>query len=181
MKKWLKFLLIFLIILAISVIVLAFIGSKGGKLSPNIFHLNKGTKKTPLNEVVVDNVRFKLVSLKNLGSVLQGKDAPYLKRISNLQAEGKFLEITLSAENLGTTSQPYWFVSYLVDGEGKQLRTGWKAESWIPQNDECYGRLDPGKAPKICKKIFDVPLDAAGLKLKVEVGLKYNGLLNLGI
>ena len=181
MKKNSKVALISILIagVIVFVIVLLFVMGKGTVPSQKGNLQNRLQPSHFQSEVVVNDVRFKLLGLKNLGNILKGKDAPYLK-IADLKTSGKFLKVTVGVQNIGTKPQTFWFLSDIVDGEGRNFHTAWKGESWVPLSRKCYGRLNPTAPVKTCDKIFELPNDATGLKLKIEIGGK-TGFLDLGI
>ena len=180
MKKSLKLALISASIVGAIILVVVLIITQGGKPSSQAGNNQKISQWAHGKFVaMLEDVRFKLVNVRDLGNVLKGKDAPYL-RIADLKSSGHFLEVTVSVQNIGTKAQPFWFLSDIVDGEGRDFNTAWKGESWVPQKQKCYGRLSPTSPAKICKKIFELPNDSTGLKLKIEVRNE-KGFLDLGI
>ncbi len=118
-------------------------------------------------EVVVDEVKWKLVDARDLGSVLKASDSKYPSLSEDKTASGKFVEVTVMVENLGKEMKSVSNLD-LMDDQNREFKPAPDASDWIPEDKSLFmlSNLNPN-VPFEFIDIYEVPTDAKGFKLKV--------------
>jgi hypothetical protein len=145
-------------------------------------------KEELVYEIVVGDVKFKLVEAKERGNTLKVSESVYPERVrEDLVTTDRFIEVTISAENVGKDNiPPYsWDIEELVDKEERKFYSPPETSPWIPKESKCGALLKPGFTPTLCTKIYEVANVAKDLKVKVTVkgvgiGKGGEGFINLG-
>lgn len=126
----------------------------------------------PVYEVVIGDIRFKLENAKDRGGVLESpKDQnPYAAQAPDLTTKEKFIEVTISAENVGKENLQTgsWDVKELIDSEQRRFSYSAATNPWIPKESNCGALLKPGFAPTLCTKIYEVAKISNDLKVRVS-------------
>jgi hypothetical protein len=120
-------------------------------------------------DVTVGEVRWNLVEAKDRGSVLKASESRYKGIAKNKPADGnaKFIQVHVQVENLGKEMKSVSNLK-LVDSQGREFTSSSDTSEWVPEGKELYllSNLNPN-VPKEFIDIYQVPTDAADLKLKV--------------
>ena len=124
--------------------------------------LTDAPKSTPLPEVgdaiVMDGVTWRIVSAKNLGTVLKSDN----QFIDPLKTSGMFVQVVAEVTNTGTdplTVSPF----KLIDDTGREYEHADNQWFYVPEDRQCIlSNLNPGLA-LTCENIYEVPSDATGL------------------
>jgi hypothetical protein len=125
----------------------------------------------PINEEVkAGDLKWKIVKVKNRGSMLRGAENFISSWMRDKITEGKFIEVEMTVENVG--KEPYSFISYspeIYDEKKRKFRDIF-ALGWIPTEKDCiffHPTIAPGFSPKDCGVIFEVAKDSTNLWLYV--------------
>ena len=134
-----------------------------------------------ITEVTSGDVKFKLVEAEDLGKVLKCPKREEFSLCEDKATEGKFIKVTVEAENVGKEPKSFWGLGRLIDDKGREY-DNIPAFGWIPEESNCGGELKPGFSPKLCTEIYEVAADSTGLKVEVKGSLfKIPKTINLGI
>jgi len=135
------------------------------------------------DDVKVGDVRWKLLSAKDRGSVLKASESRYPSIADAKKTPGKFIQIEIELENLSndllTVIEPE-----LIDDRGREFTAATDVSEWIPEDRELYilDNLNPN-IPTRFIIIYEVPSDAKGLKVKVgdlDIFASGEALIELG-
>lgn len=112
-------------------------------------------EKEPVYEITVANVKFKLVEAKDRGNRLlasESKNPEYIRE--DLVTTDRFVEITVSAENVGKDNIPpnVWDIKEVVDKEGRKFYPLEHSDPWILKESHCGALLKPGFTPLLVQK-----------------------------
>lgn len=118
-------------------------------------------------DVRVGDVRWKLLDVKNRGSVLRAYESRYSSFAEDKITPGKFIEITMEVENLGKEMKSVSNLK-LIDSKGREFTAASDVSEWIPEEKEMFllDNLNPNM-PQQFLDIYEVPIDAKFLKVKV--------------
>ena len=121
------------------------------------------------NEVLVGDIRFKLKEAKDRGNILKVPETEY-SFVEDLTTTEKFIEVTISAENIGKENiqAGYWDINELIDSKERIFYSSREANPWIPEESKCGALLKPGFSPTLCTKIYEVAKISTGLKVRVS-------------
>jgi len=123
----------------------------------------------PVYATTVGNINFSLKEAKDLGNELLGSESKYSKTQKDVTTTEKFIELTISAENIGKENTAYgdWDVLELTDSEGRKFSYSRSWDPWISSESKCGDLLKPGFTPTLCTKIYEVAKISTGLKVKI--------------
>jgi len=179
-KKWLCILLgVFIVIIIIA------IASSGEEKKPPVSSSKKAPVIYSINQNVrVGDVRWKLLDVKDRGNILRASESRYPTITKDKTTTGKFIEITMEVENLGTEMKTVSNLK-LVDDKGREFIPASDVSEWIPEDKELFliENLNPN-VPRQFTLIYEVPADATGLKVKVgDLSLfgEEEALISLGL
>jgi len=175
-KKWWLWLIIIFVIIIIT--------SAGGGEKKEIAPEETSTIHSINQDVKVGDVRWKLIDVKNRGSVLKASKSRYPTIAKDKITTGKFIEITMEVENLGTEMKSVLNLDIIYNKTRKFIPASDVSE-WIPEEKEMFllSNLNPNM-PQQFTDIYEIPVDATGLKVKVgDLSLfgSKESLINLGI
>jgi hypothetical protein len=130
-------------------------------------------------DVTVDEMRWKIVSVEDLGSTLQSDNQFVTERTSS----GRWVRVRFEMENLSKDMLSFAGLD-LVDAQGRTLKPSSDAIQFIAPEESCIlENLNPNVA-KTCTVIYEVPANATGLQAQVT-DLKLLGgsetLIDLGL
>lgn len=129
-------------------------------------------------DVFVGQSRWRLLEAQDLGNILQNDS----QDLAPLETEGHFIRVRFEIENTGSEVILFSDVA-LLDNQGRRFEPSVDAIQFIAEQEQCLtSELAPG-APQLCAKIYDVPADAAGLKLEAFDLISFEAgkaLLDLG-
>jgi hypothetical protein len=163
-KKWLWIILgifVFILIIAIA-------GSGGEEKKSSVSTSEEAPTVYSINQDVrVGDVRWKLLDVKDRSSILRATKSRYPTFTKDKITTGKFIEITMEVENLGTEMKTVSNLE-LVDNKGREFTHASDVSEWIPEGKELFllSNLNPNM-PQQFVDIYEVPTDATGLKIKV--------------
>ena len=131
-------------------------------------------------DVFVGQIRWKVLEATDLSNHLESQN----QFTQPLQTSGKFIRVRFEIENRSGEAKMFSSVN-LVDSSGRKFEGNSDAEiGFIDSNERCMlQQLNPN-LPRVCTKIFEVPLDAKGLKLEVgDLDLlgTNSAVINLGL
>ena len=190
MKGWQKT-LIWVGGIFVLLVVIGIIGSKGKSTNTNSSTTSSGNNKnttaqvyTVNQDVRVGDVRWKLLSARDRGSVLKASESRYATIASDKTTPGHYVEIAMEVENLGTDMKTVTDVK-LVDSKSREFTSSSDTSEWVPEGKDLFilSNLNPN-VPQQFMAIYEVPADASGLKVEVgDLGLFSNkkAMINLGI
>ncbi len=189
-KKSHKGLWILLIIIAFAIIGMA--STMGGNESSNSSsQTNTTVQKTNTQktyavgeDVRVGDVQWKLLSAKDRGNTLKASESRYATIATNKTTSGKFVEITIEVENLGSDMKSVTNLT-LVDDKNREYTSSSDTSEWVPEGKELFllSNLNPN-VPQQFTAIYEVPADASALKVKVgdlELLDNEEATINLGV
>lgn len=174
--KWL------LIIGGLVLLIIIIVAVSGGKEEekPTVT-LPEEKVEEKVTELRIGDAWFKLIEAKDLGSILKGSESKYPEWREDLTTEGKFVKVTITAENKwGKEELVIWGQSAVIDNQGREFEKSYEASDWLPEENECAEGLKPGFKAKSCTAIYEVAADSTGLKVRLFEGI-HGGKLILGI
>ena len=135
-------------------------------------------------DVRVGDVRWKVTEVKDRGNTLKGSESKYPSFTKNKATSGKFVQITVEVEKLGSEIKSASNLN-IVDEKGREFIHATDVSSWLPEGKEMFllSNLNPN-VPQTFTDIYEIPADAVGLKLKVgdlELLKNNSALINLGL
>jgi len=177
-KKWW-----FWLIIVFVIIIIASAGG-GGKKQTTPSQTETLTTYSINQDIRVGDVRWKLIEVKNRGNILKASESRYPTIAENKTTTGKFIEITMEVENLGTEMKSVTNLD-IVDNKDRKFIPASDVSEWIPEEKEMFllSNLNPNM-PQQFTDIYELPSDAAGLKVKVgDLSLwgDEEALIDLGI
>lgn len=132
----------------------------------------ESTEKVPAvysinQDVRVSDVRWKLVNARDRGNILRASDSRYSIIAENKTTSGKFVEVTMEVENLGSEMKSVSSLK-LIDNKNREFIPASDVSEWIPKEKEMFllSNLNPNM-PQQFTDIYEIPIDAIGLKIKV--------------
>jgi len=166
--KWWQKTLIWIGGVFVLLIVIGIIGSRDKSTNTNTASgKNTNQQVYAVNQDVrVGDIRWKLLSARDHGSVLKGSESKYPTYESDKTTTGRFIEINMEVENLGT-DQTSGTTMELVDSKGRTFSSG-PFTSWITDEQSLIITTLNPNITKQYKDIYEVPTDATGLKVKVS-------------
>jgi hypothetical protein len=126
-------------------------------------------RRYAINENVrVGDVRWKLVSARDRGAVLKGRESNYPSITKDkTSSAGKYVELTIEVENLGKDLKS---VSNLkvIDSKGREFTSSSDVSDWVPRDKGLFllSSLNPNIAKQFTD-IYEIPVDGAGLNVRV--------------
>jgi len=133
----------------------------------------------PVYEVTLGNIKFVFQSAPDKGNrltpaqIINSRYATY--RDENLVTTGKFIQVTIGAQNKGTKNieQNAWEIENIIDSEGREFEPmeGYTVQPWLPESNPCGALLKPAFDPTPCTKIYEVAKVSTGLKVRVRTGI----------
>jgi len=175
-KKWWFWLIIVAVIIIIASV-------SGGEKKETI--LEETSAIYSINQdVKVGEVRWKLISIKDRDNILKASESRYPTIAKDKTTIGKFIEITMEVENLGTEMKSVSNLD-IIDNKNRKFIAASDVSEWIPEDKEMFllSNLNPNM-PQQFTDIYEIPADAIGLKVKVgDLSLWGNekALISLGI
>jgi hypothetical protein len=114
-------------------------------------------------DVVVDEVRWKVLSAENAGSILPSGN----QFIDDLTTSGTFVRVRFELENLSSDMLTFAGLD-LVDGQNRSFTRSSNAFAFIAEGEGCVlENLNPN-VTKVCTHVYELPANAAGLKAKLS-------------
>jgi len=171
-KKSRKGLWIFLVIVVLAIIGLASMG--GNDDSSNSSSESNATQNTNTqklyavgDDVRVGDVNWKLISARERGNTLKASESRYATIATDKTTTGKFIEITMEVENVGTDMKSVTSLT-LIDDKNREYTSSSDTSEWIPEEKGLYilSNLNPN-VPQQFMDIYEVPADASSLRVKV--------------
>lgn len=164
------------------VVFFAVVGSNGGSKNTSNSSLSNSSEKASekasetkpevksygINEDVhVGDVRWKVTEVKDLGNTLKGSASKYPTFTKNKTTGGKFVEVTVEVENLGSEMKSASNLN-IVDDKGREFIHATDVSAWLPEGKEMFvlANLNPN-VPQTFTDIYEIPADAVGLKIEV--------------
>lgn len=170
----------------VLLIVIGIFGSKGKSTNTNTTSVkNTNQQVYAVNQDVrVGDVRWKLLSARDRGSLLKASESRYATIAKDKTTTGHYVEITMEVENLGSDMKTVTDVK-LADSKGREFTASSDVSEWVPEGKELFilSNLNPN-VPQQFTAIYEVPADATGLNVKVgDLNLFGNkeATINLGI
>ncbi len=176
-QKTLGCLGIILIIVVLSIIGLVSIG-KNRKSTSDVTNSSSQSSTTTQNtntqkvyavgeDVRVADVRWKLLNAKVRGNTLKASESRYAGIAKDKTTPGKFVEITMEVENLGSDLKSVTNLT-LVDSKNREYTSSSDTSEWVPEGKDLFllSNLNPN-VPEQFIAIYEVPNDASSLKVKV--------------
>lgn len=113
-------------------------------------------------DALAGDIRWKVLEAVDLGNHLQSDN----QFVDPIDTSGKLVKVHFEIENRGSEVKLFSSVN-LVDSQGRKFEKNTDASIWYIDNKESctLEQLNPN-LPKICTMIFELPLDATGLKLQ---------------
>ena len=131
-------------------------------------------------DIFIGQFRWKLLDVQDLGSVIESSEDDLVP----LQAQqGRLIQIRYEVENTGSELATTKGIK-IIDAQGRRYEDSVDANWFIVEEEQCLSESLEAGVPRVCTKIYDVPLDATGLKaevfdlLSVEQGTAF---LDLGL
>lgn len=129
----------------------------------------------PIYEVIVGDVKFKLLEVKNLGNILRCEDRINFSyggecpESYDLVTTDKFIKVIITAQNIGKENikRLGWKINEMVDNGGRKFYSD-KTSSWVPDESKCSELLKPNFEPTPCTTIYEVSNRSTGLKVRVS-------------
>jgi|SRR5581483_10812522 len=121
----------------------------------------------PVYDVTLGDVKYVLQDAQDLGSRLTSS----VSYISDLTTTERFIQVTVSAENMGktNTTSGQWDLGNIIDSDGRVFLQDQAAYSFLPkQPQSCGAILKPAFAPISCTRIYEVAKVSTGLKVEVK-------------
>ena len=170
----------------IAIFIIIIIASTGGdeKKETTPSQTEKLTAYSINQDVRVEDVRWKLIEVKDRGSILKASESRYSTIAESKTTTGKFIEITMEVENLGTEMKSVSNLK-IIDDKNREFISSSDVSEWISEGKEMFllSNLNPNM-PQQFTDIYELPIDATGLKVKVG-DLSFWGdeesLISLGI
>ena len=175
-KRWWFWLIVIFVIIIVASISGGEKKEITSKETSTIYSINQDVK--------VSDVRWKLIDVKNRGSVLKASESQYPTITKDKTTAGKFIEITMEVENLGTEMKSVSNL-HIVDNKNREFIPASDTSEWIPEEKEMFllSNLNPNM-PQQFTDIYEIPADATDLKVKVgDLSLwgDKESLISLGI
>jgi hypothetical protein len=123
----------------------------------------------PINEEVkVGDWKWKIIKVRNRGSILRGSESNYPEWTKDKITEGKFIEVEMLIQNMGKNTLSYHYPS-LYDEKKREYKTAsGETYDWIPREKWCWGKdLRPNFSPIDCIEIYEVAKDSTNLWLYI--------------
>lgn len=120
-------------------------------------------------EIKAGDLKWKILRVRNRGSILKGSESIYYSWNEDRITEGKFIEVEIMVENIG--KEPYYFsVPVVYDDQGRKFTHANGVYNWIPETKNCDFMIEikPGFSPKECIEIYEVAKDSRQLFLYIE-------------
>lgn len=133
----------------------------------------------PVYEKQLGNIRFIFKSAIDRGEVLKASEVINKQYSSSYQKSlessgGKFIQVTIGAQNKGTlnTEQRAWDIENIVDSKNREFvpLQDYSIAPWMPEENFCGALLKPEFDPMNCTKIYEVSKESTGLKIRVATG-----------
>ncbi len=114
-------------------------------------------------DVFIGEFRWRLLEVQDLGGVIESSEDDLVP----LQAQqGRLIQIRYEVEYTGSELATTKDIE-LIDDQGRRYEASLDGIWFIVEEEQCLAAgLEPG-VPQTCTKIYDVPLDATGLKAEV--------------
>ena len=128
----------------------------------------QGVKIYSVNEdVIVGEVRWKVLSVKNRGNTLKASESRYASLAKPKTTGGKFIQVKVEVENLGKEMKSVSSLN-IIDDKGREFIPSSDTSEWIPEGEEMFilNNLNPNVKSSFTD-IYEIPADATDLKLKV--------------
>lgn len=118
-------------------------------------------------EVNSSDVVWKVTSARDRGDTLKSNESKYPSIQKSKTTTGRFVEVIYTLENLQKDST-YVLVPQLVDNTGREFSQSTDTFAWVPEGENLsmFSSLQPN-LKKEFTTIYEVPVDASGLQLKV--------------
>lgn len=110
-------------------------------------------------DVLVDEVRWKILSAENLGNKLTDDN----QFTDDVTTSGKFIKVRFEVENRSKEMLSFAGLD-LVDDKGRKYTRSSGADLAIPREERCFIENINPSITKVCSQIYEVPSDAAGLQ-----------------
>jgi len=163
-----KFLILGGIVVVLMIVVVVIIITTSKPPSPPT---SEELEEGPVYEVVIGDIEFKLVEAKDRGGALEIPEGEeyLMRRDTDLTTKEKFIEVTISAENIGKENIRIgsWDIKELINGKERHFDYSQEASPWIPETSQCGTLLKPGFTPTLCTKIYEVAKVSTDLKVRV--------------
>lgn len=113
-------------------------------------------------DVIVDQVRWKVISAENMGDVLESDN----QFVGEKKTSGVFVEVRFELENLSNDMLSFTGLD-LVDDQNREFTSSSDGLMFIDKAERCvFENLNPNIV-KSCSAIYEVPANAKGLKARV--------------
>lgn len=128
--------------------------------------LQPATTLAPLQtvgqNVIVDKVRWKILSVDNLGNRVASTNSFIKDKVTS----GKFIKVHFEIENRSKDMLSFAGLD-LIDSKGRKYTRSSESFPGIESDETCFiENLNPN-ITKTCVHVFEVPADATGLKASV--------------
>ena len=113
-------------------------------------------------DVIVGKVRWKVLAAEDLGPELKSDN----QFTDPLTTSGHFVLVRVEVENRDDNARTFT-EGDITDNQGRTFRNNSDAIHFIETGERCILESLNPNLPHICTAIYEIPLDAAGLKLVV--------------
>ena len=156
---------IILLLIIISVVMGAIQDQTGS--SSKTTQVNEQTTYGLGDRIVLGNTAYTINNISNtqtIGSYVFGS-------LIGKKADGVYLVVDLTVENIGTKSDQVWSWDNIkiIDNQSREFSHDVQAEIYLPSEEQMnFGQLQPG-LPKRGELVFDIPLNTRGA-IKISQG-----------
>ncbi|MCK4520427.1 hypothetical protein KAT95_00980 [Candidatus Parcubacteria bacterium] len=127
----------------------------------------------PEKSVESKNISCEILEVEEMGNILKAAEIASppvneeeLKRIKDLETEGKFVKVKIKALNKRKDSINLSTV-YFIDVEGRKFTSSYKANYWLSEEEKFSGSILPDTGKEFAK-IFEVSENSDLAKLKIK-------------
>ena len=171
-----RLLLVLAIVVLVAVVIVYLVMQMAERPpAPDISDPDNGGVPQPSYEQTLGNIKFVFIDSVDLGSTLTSATAVRKTSARDpLTTTERFVKVTVGAQNKGKMNieERAWDIGDIIDSEGRRFvpLSGYKINSWIPEDSACGALLKPEFDPAPCTKIYEVAKISTGLKITIMTG-----------
>ena len=108
-----------------------------------------------------------MLSLIHRGGVLKASESRYPSIAKPKMTNGRFVQVTVEVKNLSKEMVSAGSLR-ITDDKGREFISSSETSEWVPEEEDMYilDNLNPNISSSFTE-IYEIPMDATGLKLKV--------------